>query len=602
MSSKIVGNIFFAIVIGLSVYYSVKKILNAEKENKIDHTTYQSLLASQFLPLGFLAGIILTIIESGIKNGIFECMQMCINLIVTLTLYYTLMLIILRGLRNKLHPLMVSTLWTIPNFLNFVVLYRWDFMADSIYYLTIDLKLAYLLFGIWMLGFALIMIFKIIEHFYYRKEILKDSIDITDESILNVYNIETDRIKYNRNYLNLKKSKNIQSPLTIGVRNKVIVLPNKYYTDEELHLIFRHELVHVARVDIMTKLLLVFSNAFCWFNPLMWFANKKCSEDLELSCDLSVLSHENENIRKKYANLILKTATSEKGFTTCLSTSAKVLQYRLKNIMSVSKKSLGLIVVFVLTLFVSVSWGNVGIVIKGYNGYEDLFDSKKVELIDVSPTNYPKYEYYIIKDGQEIIDYFSNLELYRMSFDLPDSSINSLSLYVKDESNEYGIGLYDNYIRFSNQYYLVKDEIDWDLIYQNVIHLPSLTLNLYQHGVDLNKKSTAILEKIETNNSILYETETYQYYDYINYYPSHILLEVKDNVTKIEVTETTKNGINQYMLSKDSNYIIETNKQDVEYQVKISYEIEKQIYDITYKFDFNYVEGISLDEMILDKK
>ena len=83
------------------------------------------------------------------------------------------------------------------------------------------------------------------------------------------------------------------------IRNKVLVLPNKYYTDEELQLIFNHEIIHIARDDVFTKIYIVFCNACCWFNPLMWLANKKCSEDLELSCDTSVLANEEDVLRKQ---------------------------------------------------------------------------------------------------------------------------------------------------------------------------------------------------------------------------------------------------------------------------------------------------------------
>ena len=72
------------------------------------------------------------------------------------------------------------------------------------------------------------------------------------------------------------------------------VLPTNHYTLDELQLIFRHELRHIQRQDGDTKAFLAFYRAFCWFNPLVWMASKKASEDIELSCDEMVLYNADE--------------------------------------------------------------------------------------------------------------------------------------------------------------------------------------------------------------------------------------------------------------------------------------------------------------------
>ena len=64
----------------------------------------------------------------------------------------------------------------------------------------------------------------------------------------------------------------------------------------------------------------------------MRVAARKSADDLELSCDETVLAGEDSGSRKRYAELILKTAGDERGFTTCLSATATALRYRLKNI------------------------------------------------------------------------------------------------------------------------------------------------------------------------------------------------------------------------------------------------------------------------------
>ena len=78
--------------------------------------------------------------------------------------------------------------------------------------------------------------------------------------------------------------------------------------------------------------------ALGWFHPLVWLAVKKAEEDLELSCDEIVLKDADLSTRKKYAELLLSIAGDGRGYTTCLSASAKTLSYRLKATVSARER------------------------------------------------------------------------------------------------------------------------------------------------------------------------------------------------------------------------------------------------------------------------
>ncbi len=77
------------------------------------------------------------------------------------------------------------------------------------------------------------------------------------------------------------------------------------------------------------------------FNPFLWIAMKKSAEDLELSCDEAVLVHADADTRRRYAELILKTAGDSRGFTTCLSASAASLRYRLRQVVRPGRRHSG---------------------------------------------------------------------------------------------------------------------------------------------------------------------------------------------------------------------------------------------------------------------
>ena len=58
--------------------------------------------------------------------------------------------------------------------------------------------------------------------------------------------------------------------------------------------------------------------AMCWFDPPDVGRHAQSADDFELSCDESVLLAQPQPVRRQYAELLLKTAGDERGFTTCL--------------------------------------------------------------------------------------------------------------------------------------------------------------------------------------------------------------------------------------------------------------------------------------------
>lgn len=90
------------------------------------------------------------------------------------------------------------------------------------------------------------------------------------------------------------------------------------------HVIFRCRVMAVSYPVHDTEV-----QALCWFNPLMWIATRKASDDLELSCDEIVLENMDEGMRRQYAELLLDTAGQAGGFTICLSAAAETMRYRL---------------------------------------------------------------------------------------------------------------------------------------------------------------------------------------------------------------------------------------------------------------------------------
>jgi beta-lactamase regulating signal transducer with metallopeptidase domain len=101
----------------------------------------------------------------------------------------------------------------------------------------------------------------------------------------------------------LAYSTQASSPLTLGLFKPTIILPidiEQQLTEKQLSLVLLHELAHIQRRDILWNWLAYGITLLHWFNPLIWFANKRMKADMEMACDAKVLSHLSPQDRNDY--------------------------------------------------------------------------------------------------------------------------------------------------------------------------------------------------------------------------------------------------------------------------------------------------------------
>ena len=273
-------------------------------------------------------------------------------LLIGIGVYYAILLCILPLLRRLFSARACATLWLLPNFLYLGRNMRNLRMGSPPLILTVPIRWLHIIGMIWAVGFASILLWQIVSHFSYRRFLLRHAVPVSRQELTILWEEEQTRCgRCPKKPIPIIVSAEAKSPLTIGIfcRTQRLVLPHLNYTPEEFRLIFRHEMHHIRRLDTRTKAFWGFCTALCWFNPLMWIARRKVSDDLELSCDELVLAQEDENTRRKYAQLLLNTAGSSKGYTTCLSAAASSLRYRLKNIVTPRKRFSGVLLVGLAT-------------------------------------------------------------------------------------------------------------------------------------------------------------------------------------------------------------------------------------------------------------
>lgn len=404
-------------------------------------------------------------------------LTMCVGVFLHITVYYVILALALPLLRRSLSARVCATLWLLPNYL--YVAYNAG-MAPRVprWAIPVSGDVVKVLALVWGAGFLAVLGWKTVGHFSFRSRILEEAWEEQEPETLRLWNAELERAGYAPGKYKLVRSSAVQTPLTIGFFKFSIrvILPERAYTPEELRLIFRHELVHIGREDAATKFFLVFCTAMCWFNPLMWWAVGRSSDDLELSCDETVLLDAEEPTRRQYADLLLRTAGDERGYTSCLSASARALRYRLGRVMQPGKRIVGGLVAGAVFMALFLTSGYVALAFDRGSGAQVIFNGEPEAYTRVEYAanrggkgNYSNlYDLYNVTDEQALKDYLSALTLCDVGehYDFSYSE-NVLDLRYEGPGGKFTLTLSDHVIhgRFPGQDryrdYFVEDEIDW---------------------------------------------------------------------------------------------------------------------------------------------
>lgn len=116
--------------------------------------------------------------------------------------------------------------------------------------------------------------------------------------------------------LNLVETDRLQSPALFGLLRPRLLLPLgliEELSPEELRHIFRHELVHLRRQDLLLGWLLALLQVLHWFNPLIWFSFHRLRRDRELACDEAAVWRLDAEGIASYGHTLLRLAGTLQG-------------------------------------------------------------------------------------------------------------------------------------------------------------------------------------------------------------------------------------------------------------------------------------------------
>lgn len=469
--------IFWALILGGFLAGGFRRAWNIENGKPVwlsdvrDNTVV--CLDPILFPMLVLVYMGLYLLILGTKGGIETFIINAVDLFLFISIYFTFLLLILPVLRKYLTARTCATFWLIPVFLYYQphIIYSAITLPPAVY-LYIPQKILMQLSAVWLIGFVIIFVFQIISHIHFTEKLKRHSRPVEDPALLQTWNAVKGKVDYTLP-VELRYCTVIHSPLSVGMRKKkkITYLPEQSFTEEEAELIFSHELHHIQRNDTHTKFFLRFCNALGWIHPLVWPAVKKAEDDLELSCDEIVLRDADAKKRKQYALLLLSIAGDSRGFSTCLSASAKTMRYRLKAAMPGKAKKLGTGLLFAIMVLSSLSAGRIALV----TARGSAADMTEVDMSEITEADiwvsYIDDDILPITDTDTLSRYLSGIKVEKSItvYEFGDD-LNEMRLVGDFKSDNMGFSLTDNYLNIYDrknvrtETYHLYDPVDWEYI------------------------------------------------------------------------------------------------------------------------------------------
>ena len=470
-----------ALIFGTVIAYVIwtKDDINNCDTSKPLQRKYGSIIYPGLLMSFFLFLFIVMAIATKARFSFDSFFSLVCGIFISIALFFALFMLLLPVLRKYVSAKAIALIWLLPNYLYLTVQ---TYMALDKPRLVFDLGNLSMqqVSMVWIVVAAMVLSVYLIRHFIFRHKLLHNARPVENVMIRSLWETMQTEYEFKKPCIRIVVSDNTSTPLSIGLfrHTTVLVLPHTNYVEEELKLIFKHELIHIIRADSEIKMFIAFCNAICWFNPLMWIAMKKCSEDLELSCDEYVIEDCSEEKKDLYANLILSTAGNEAGFTTCLSASVGALKYRLTNIYKPKRKFSGSVIVGVLMAAMLLTSGCIAF---SYNHqvvadvFERNVNEESIDEKSISLAERNTFSMYSCKDPDALHDYLMNLKICDITGNYNNKYNEGNTLYCHYQTDEglVVISVDDNAFEYAPLYtngridthiYHLDEPVDWEYI------------------------------------------------------------------------------------------------------------------------------------------
>ena len=114
-------------------------------------------------------------------------LELSLQLLVLLSLYFALLLLLLPLLRRTISARACATLWLLPVFLCYNLAVWQRTFVPPLVVLSIPNGLGPVLLGIWLAGAVAVILWYLISHLRFRRQLLKDAQPINDADVVNLW-------------------------------------------------------------------------------------------------------------------------------------------------------------------------------------------------------------------------------------------------------------------------------------------------------------------------------------------------------------------------------------------------------------------------------
>ena len=194
---------------------------------------------------------------------------------------------------------------------------------------------------VYIAGATLVLGFELWRHWRFRRTVLRWSHPA--DAALNA--LSNARIVISRA---------VQAPLLMGVRQPVIVLPERAMPLGDLHAMIAHEECHRANHDVLIQYVALLARALHWFNPLMLLIASELTLKCEQLCDEMTLTNCAITRRTYVGTILAAAATRRAPLTTGFAGGKHIMKRRLTALYSRSVPRAGALILalaLALTVF-----------------------------------------------------------------------------------------------------------------------------------------------------------------------------------------------------------------------------------------------------------
>lgn len=191
-------------------------------------------------------------------------------------------------------------------------------------------------------GTLIMAVVQYLSYRFFERNCAKNISKLEDEDVKEILDEAVRESKNDIHKVRIYENSETTTPFVMGIFRQSIILPKDVKKSSYLKLILLHECFHIKRRDTLYKYFMLVANCFLWFNPLAYFIRYISYQDIEISCDESVVKGKTKEERLEYGEFLIRSVRNIKvrdhAFNAYWNSSKSVLKHRIDAVVNESRK------------------------------------------------------------------------------------------------------------------------------------------------------------------------------------------------------------------------------------------------------------------------